>query len=273
MLALPKGSVKLPDPISTCGDVSRDMLNHNVDGFMDYGEQQRAVAINLQCYITHLWYGYEPFLPLFQLRHQSIPLVKLKDVHFVGDSMAHGEHVWTNCVMTKSIHMDLSFCKYGPLLSLYQLGYQSILQVKLKDLHGILDWFASASFGDDKQLLMLWIALATNDYSGPMNDLHCLIDCSAIGGPSKVLLGTFLDHGEGATEPVIGSTWPIVSSSEPVINNGLILHSSQHDLIISHHLDTMNIRCIHPYKTMSSNANHGGKCSMCCSIVQVQHMS
>ena len=36
--------------------------------------------------------------------------------------------------------------------------------------------------------------------------------------------------------------------------------------------DTVNIRCIHPYKTMSSKANHGGKCSMCHSIVQVQHM-
>ena len=30
-------------------------------------------------------------------------------------------------------------------------------------------------------------------------------------------------------------------------------------------MDTINIRCIHPYKTMSSNSNHGGKCSMCCS--------
>ena len=26
--------------------------------------------------------------------------------------------------------------------------------------------------------------------------------------------------------------------------------------------DTMNIRCFHPFKTMSSNTNHGGKCSM-----------
>ena len=34
--------------------------------------------------------------------------------------------------------------------------------------------------------------------------------------------------------------------------------------------DTMNIRCIHPLKTMSSNANHGGECSMCHSIAQVQ---
>ena len=37
--------------------------------------------------------------------------------------------------------------------------------------------------------------------------------------------------------------------------------------------DTVNIRCIHPYKMMSSNANHGGKCSMHRSIAQVQHMS
>ena len=37
-------------------------------------------------------------------------------------------------------------------------------------------------------------------------------------------------------------------------------------------MDTMNIRCIHPYKTMSSIANHGGECSMCHSVVQVQHM-
>ena len=37
--------------------------------------------------------------------------------------------------------------------------------------------------------------------------------------------------------------------------------------------DTMNIRHIHPFKMMSSNANHGGECSMCHSIVQVQHMS
>ena len=37
--------------------------------------------------------------------------------------------------------------------------------------------------------------------------------------------------------------------------------------------DTMNIRHIHTYKMMSSNANHGGKCSMGHSIAQVQHMS
>ena len=37
--------------------------------------------------------------------------------------------------------------------------------------------------------------------------------------------------------------------------------------------DTMNIRCIHPYKMTSSKANHGGECSMHHSIVQVQHMS
>ena len=37
--------------------------------------------------------------------------------------------------------------------------------------------------------------------------------------------------------------------------------------------DAMNIRCIHPFKTMSSNANHGGDCSMCHSIVQAQRMS
>ena len=36
-------------------------------------------------------------------------------------------------------------------------------------------------------------------------------------------------------------------------------------------MDTMNIRHIHPYKMMSSNANHGGKCSMRHSIVQAQH--
>ena len=38
-------------------------------------------------------------------------------------------------------------------------------------------------------------------------------------------------------------------------------------------MDTVNIRHIHPFKMMLSNANHGGKCSMCHSIVQVQHMS
>ena len=38
-------------------------------------------------------------------------------------------------------------------------------------------------------------------------------------------------------------------------------------------MDTMNIRCIHPYKTTSSNANHGGECSMRHSIAQVQRMS
>ena len=37
--------------------------------------------------------------------------------------------------------------------------------------------------------------------------------------------------------------------------------------------DTMNIRHIHPYKMMSSNANHGGECSMCHSVAQVQRMS
>ena len=37
--------------------------------------------------------------------------------------------------------------------------------------------------------------------------------------------------------------------------------------------DTVNIRCVHPYKMMLSNANHGGECSMCRSIAQVQHMS
>ena len=38
-------------------------------------------------------------------------------------------------------------------------------------------------------------------------------------------------------------------------------------------MDTVNIRCIHPYKMMSSNSNHGGKCSMHHSIVQAQHIS
>ena len=38
-------------------------------------------------------------------------------------------------------------------------------------------------------------------------------------------------------------------------------------------MDTMNIRRIHPYKMMLSNANHGGECSMHHSIVQAQHMS
>ena len=37
--------------------------------------------------------------------------------------------------------------------------------------------------------------------------------------------------------------------------------------------DTMNIRCIHPFKMTSSNAYHGCECSMCHSVVQVQHMS
>ena len=37
--------------------------------------------------------------------------------------------------------------------------------------------------------------------------------------------------------------------------------------------DIMNIRCIHPYKMMSSNANNGGECSMHRSIAQVQCMS
>ena len=34
--------------------------------------------------------------------------------------------------------------------------------------------------------------------------------------------------------------------------------------------DTVNIRCIHPFKMMSSNANHVGKCSMHHSVVQAQ---
>ena len=37
--------------------------------------------------------------------------------------------------------------------------------------------------------------------------------------------------------------------------------------------DTVNIRCIHPFKMMSSNTNHVGECSICHSIVQAQHMS
>ena len=37
--------------------------------------------------------------------------------------------------------------------------------------------------------------------------------------------------------------------------------------------DTVNIRHIHPYKMMLANANHGGDCSMCRSVAQVQHMS
>ena len=37
-------------------------------------------------------------------------------------------------------------------------------------------------------------------------------------------------------------------------------------------MDTMNIRHIHPDKMTSSNANHGGKCSMHCSVVQAQCM-
>ena len=35
--------------------------------------------------------------------------------------------------------------------------------------------------------------------------------------------------------------------------------------------ETINIRCMHPYKMTLSNANHGGECSMHHSIVQVQH--
>ena len=27
-------------------------------------------------------------------------------------------------------------------------------------------------------------------------------------------------------------------------------------------MDTINIRCIHPYKMTPSNSNHGGECSM-----------
>ena len=38
-------------------------------------------------------------------------------------------------------------------------------------------------------------------------------------------------------------------------------------------MDTINIRCIHPYKMTLSNANHGGECSMRHSIVQAQCMS
>ena len=38
-------------------------------------------------------------------------------------------------------------------------------------------------------------------------------------------------------------------------------------------MDTVNIRCIHPFKMTSSNANHGGECSMHCSIAQAQHTS
>ena len=37
--------------------------------------------------------------------------------------------------------------------------------------------------------------------------------------------------------------------------------------------DTTNIRCIHPYKMMLSNANHGGECSMHHSVVQAQRIS
>ena len=33
-------------------------------------------------------------------------------------------------------------------------------------------------------------------------------------------------------------------------------------------MDTVNIRCIHPYKMTSSNSNHGGKCSMHRSVAQ-----
>ena len=38
-------------------------------------------------------------------------------------------------------------------------------------------------------------------------------------------------------------------------------------------MDTMNIRCIHPYKMMLSNTNHGGECSMHHSVMQAQCMS
>ena len=38
-------------------------------------------------------------------------------------------------------------------------------------------------------------------------------------------------------------------------------------------IDTVNIRYIHPYKMTLSNSNHGGKCSMCHSIVQAQCIS
>ena len=38
-------------------------------------------------------------------------------------------------------------------------------------------------------------------------------------------------------------------------------------------MDTVNTRCIHPYKMMSSNSNHGGECSMRHSVAQAQRMS
>ena len=38
-------------------------------------------------------------------------------------------------------------------------------------------------------------------------------------------------------------------------------------------MDTVNIRLIHQYKMMSSNANHGGECSKHHSIAEAQHMS
>ena len=37
--------------------------------------------------------------------------------------------------------------------------------------------------------------------------------------------------------------------------------------------DTMNIGCIHPYKMMWSNSNHGCECSMHHSVAQAQHIS
>ena len=46
--------------------------------------------------------------------------------------------------------------------------------------------------------------------------------------------------------------------------NGTVL------LKIGADMDTMNIRCLHPFTMMLSNANHGGKCSMHHSIAQVQ---
>ena len=52
----------------------------------------------------------------------------------------------------------------------------------------------------------------------------------------------------------------------------LVMQGTVH-LKIGAVMDTMNIRCIHPYKMTLSSANHGGKCSMCHSIVQAQHMS
>jgi len=94
------------------------------------------------------------------------------------DVNAIGNHAICNCAKL--------YYQYDLILPLYQLGYQPIPLVKLKDIHGIHDFLGtlsdvvSASSGVKVQLLQLWNVPSMNGDSALMSWLPCLHGVSSL---------------------------------------------------------------------------------------------